>query len=567
MGKERSGIVRQQNSYGRKEMSTSVACPKCGRDMKIRHRKSDGKPFWGCPDFPKCNGIVDYNEDNKGKINSRDVRPDTAQSIIDMARGLTPKKAAFVPSSYQKAIFEWVQGSGKALVVRALAGCGKTTTGIKMLDFVDRNKDIVYLAFNKHIAEELKTKVAPHVRVQTYHALGYTAVRQAFGNPKIDEDKVRRIIEMYLDKYNYRHLFSAIEHLVSLVKGNLTGTTPDELQYLVERYNIELNGDAAIIFQVVPQVVAQSLNMTSVIDFDDMCYFPVALNLPARQYDFLFIDELQDTNKCQIALALMSLKDDGRVVGVGDEFQSIYGFRGADSDAMSNMIEHLSAETLPLSVTYRCPKSHVEQIHQLFPEIPLESTENAKDGIIKSISNSDFMMEVRPTDMILCRTNAPLVTPAFELIRKGVKAIIRGRDIGSGLTILIRKMKANTIEELLLKLKDHTDREVTRLKSIEKENQALAMQDKYDTIVALCEGTLSISELEDKIETIFSDSIEGVVFSSVHKAKGLEAERVYILKKELMPHKMAKLPWEMQQERNIQYVAYTRSLSELIFVS
>lgn len=846
-------------------MNTSVACPKCGRDMKIRHRKSDGKPFWGCPDFPKCNGIVDYNEDNKGKINSRDVRPDTAQSIIDMARGLTPKKATFIPSSYQKAIFEWVQGSGKALVVRALAGCGKTTTGIKMLDFVDRNKDIVYLAFNKHIAEELKTKVAPHVRVQTYHALGYTAVRQAFGNPKIDEDKVRRIIEMYLDKYNYRHLFSAIEHLVSLVKGNLTGTTPDELQYLAERYNIELNGDAAIIFQVVPQVVAQSLNMTSVIDFDDMCYFPVALNLPIKQYDFLFVDEClpyktpvllsdgssldigdivtkemsvtvlsydevnktqvpckvigwhkilnhkelvkvkvqwsinrsgnsptfsfvtcttdhkiftsegyieagklrlgmtvqvetaakksdnykittigrnklsglmieknstvitrsyrtpkgiwkgskggngtgmtepqkillselgegwiseyaigtknvgsrkagyptcykadlanperriaveidgashnsekdskkdaclaelgwtvfrfknlevmqnlsrvlniinpdcpidatvvsieptkikdwyvydievekchnfyansilvhncQDTNKCQIALALMSLKDDGRIVAVGDEYQSIYGFRGADVDAIPNLIEHLNAETLPLSVTYRCPKSHVEQIHQLFPEIPLESAESARDGVIKSISNSDFLLEVRPTDMILCRTNAPLVTPAFELIRKGVKAIIRGRDIGSGLTVLIRKMKANSIEELLLKLKDHTDREVTRLKSIEKENQALAMQDKYDTIVALCEGTLSISELEDKIETIFSDSIEGVVFSSVHKAKGLEAERVYILKKELMPHKMAKLPWEMQQERNIQYVAYTRSLSELIFVS
>jgi superfamily I DNA/RNA helicase len=82
----------------------------------------------------------------------------------------------------------------------------------------------------------------------------------------------------------------------------------------------------------------------------------------------------------------------------------------------------------------------------------------------------------------------------------------------------------------------------------------------------LSEGCTTIRELQDKIDAIFSDDAEGVVFSSIHKAKGLEAERVFILHPELMPHPMAKQDWEQVQERNIEYVAITRTLSELIYV-
>ena len=351
-------------------------CPKCGKEMRLRHRKTDQKPFYGCSDFPRCDGLIGVETTSQMNTGTVNQNQKAVQNMIDMAKGKIVKKA-FVPSSYQKAIFEWVKGDGKALVVKALAGSGKTTTGIKMLDFVDASKEIVYLAFNKHIAEELKTRVAPHVKVMTYHALGYAAVRQAFGNNvKIDNEKVRKLLENYLDKYVQRSLFSPLEHLVSLVKGNMTGTSPEDLQYLCDRYNIELNGDMALAFQIVPMVVARSLEMTSVIDFDDKCYFPVALNLKAKQYDFLFVDEAQDTNKCQIALALMSMKDDGRIVAVGDEYQSIYGFRGADVDAIPNLIDFLHAETLPLSVTYRCPKTHVDQISKMFPEIGLESSDS-----------------------------------------------------------------------------------------------------------------------------------------------------------------------------------------------
>lgn len=57
------------------------------------------------------------------------------------------------------------------------------------------------------------------------------------------------------------------------------------------------------------------------------------------------------------------------------------------------------------------------------------------------------------------------------------------------------------------------------------------------------------------------------MLSTIHKAKGLEAERVFILKPDLMPHPKAKRGWEIDQENNLRYVAITRSKRELYLVN
>ena len=529
---------------------TTINCPKCGSTMVIRMRKSDNERFLGCSRFPDCKYTMPMGQ--------------VSQTITEQK---TEAKKEFKPSPYQQAIFDWVKGDGKSLVVEALAGSGKTTTGVQMLKYVPHNEEVVYVAFNKHIADELRLRVPSNVKVMTYHSLGNSAVRNAYGEVKLDQYKVDNLLEGILDKYTYKHLFNSIKHLVSLVKANLTGVSQEELDYLAEHYGIELNGDRELIFLAVGEVIRLSSQMTTVIDFDDMCWLPVVHNLPTRKYDFIFIDEAQDTNKNQIALALMSVKDNGRIVAVGDRYQSIYGFRGADVDAIPNLIDNLEAETLPLSITYRCPRSHVEMLNQMFPMIPLECSETAKQGEVREIGKDTFLKEVKQGDMVLCRCNAPLVSPAFELIRRGIKAIIRGRDIGTNLLTIVRRMKANDIKDLNIKLEDYCHKEVSKLLDREKSIAAQSLQDKIDTIYALMEGTDTISCLEDKIENIFSDTNVGVVFSSVHKAKGLEAEKVYILEPKLMPHPMAKHEWEKSQEKNIQYVAYTRSLDQLILVS
>lgn len=527
----------------------SPACPKCGGMMTLRNGKNG--QFWGCRLYPACNGTLNANVEIEG---------DNVE---------TPKKEGFAPSKYQQAIFDWVTSAkpGKALVVEALAGSGKTTTGVKLLNLIPSSKKVLFLAFNKHIAKELANRAPSHVKCSTCHSLGYNIIKQNVPGAEMVEDKVKFMLEGILDKNTKGYLFSTIRQVVSLVKANLAGFEDTDLVAICEHYGIETNGDAPIIFEAVRSIMQKCYQDNSTFDYDDMIWLPVVKGYPAMKYDVIFVDEAQDLNKAQIMLALMSVAETGNVIAVGDRHQSLYGFRGADVNAIPNIIEMLNADTLPLSITYRCPANVVKLINEKFQYIPLEAAESAKPGVIRSTFLDKAIAELKPGDMVICRCNAPLVKPAFALIRQGIKAIIRGRDIGTGLVSLVRKMKASSIIDLLAKLSEYKAKELAKLIAADKGTQAQALEDKVETIVALADGVSSVGELENRITMIFQEETEGVVFSSVHRAKGLEANRVYILNPELMPHPMAKLPWEMVQEANIEYVALSRTQGELIFVS
>lgn len=479
------------------------------------------------------------------------------------------KPKGFVPSEYHKPIFDWVRDprAGKALVIGARAGSGKTSTGLEVCKKLNPSQDILFLAFGVDIVATLKARLPGFVKVRTCHSLGFAACFKAFGNNlQKEDDKEERILKTILDKYQYGYLFPTILKLVSLVKANLAGTTQDELETLAEYYGVELNGDTDTVFAAVGLVVERSMTETQTVSFDDMDWLPVVLNLPLRQYDFIGVDEAQDLNKTQAELIFRSLKKSGRVAFFGDQYQSMYGFRGADAKAIPNIIERFGAKELPLSITYRNPRSVVRYANERFPEIPFFAAEWAEEGEIRHITDERALLEYAAGDMVICRTNAPLVKPVFQLIRKGVKATIRGRDIGKGLLVLIRKINAQTLPQLMIEIEDYRRAEVEKLLNAKKGSQAESINDKCETIIALCDGINTITELEARIDAIFTKDAEGVVFSSIHRAKGLEAGRVYILRPDLLPHPMAAKDWEKEQERNIEYVAVTRALHQLIFV-
>ena len=90
-------------------------------------------------------------------------------------------------------------------------------------------------------------------------------------------------------------------------------------------------------------------------------------------------------------------------------------------------------------------------------------------------------------------------------------------------------------------------------------------------IELLCEGASIVGDVINRIKKLFDDTSKGqrknkIVLSSVHRAKGLEADTVYILEEQMMPHPMAELEWEIEQEYNIRYVALTRSKNTLVLV-
>jgi DNA helicase-2/ATP-dependent DNA helicase PcrA len=321
-------------------------------------------------------------------------------------------------------------------------------------------------------------------------------------------------------------------------------------------------------YRVAGLLFEQSVATMAWLDYDDMVWFPAAGKVSCKQFDVLFIDEAQDLNKAQAALVMNSIKPGGRIIAVGDRNQSIYSFAGADSDSIPNLIDLLSATVMPLSTTYRCPKSHVALAQRLVPQI--EAAAWAAEGTVRDVNEYEFVSQVTAGDLVLCRCNAPLVVPAFLLIRRGIKAVILGRDIGRGLKLLLSKVQkkhgVHNLLDTLAALVEYGDKEIGKLLKMRKQSRAQALEDRIETIIALADGSSSMGQLEDKIETIFSDAAEGVTFSSVHRAKGAEADRVWILRPDLMPHPRVSAAWEMQQEYNIQYVALTRAKRELCFV-
>lgn len=558
-------------------------CPRCGSRMAKRVRKSDGHPFWGCTSYPNCKGTVDIPLGDVEEEEWYDVKHEqkVLQAAIAASQPATATKpATFTPSQQNLDIFNWVEKRlGKALVVRARAGCGKSTSCVEIIKRLDRTQRIVYIVFNKHTVEDFKHKCPAYAQVRTANSLGYAAVRKAFPNAIFDEEerKISIILEQVLDKQQFKHLHGIVKQLVSLSQVNLLAhkqgpkgwaVEARDLDQLVAYHNIDLNGDRERIYQTVNLVLTADANQEGLISYDDQIWFPIIKNLPMDKYDVVIGDEAQDFNAAMLELAVRSLKENGLFIAVGDEFQSIYGFRGADCNSIPHIIERMHADVLPLPITYRNPRKVVARVNTRFPYIDFFAAPWAEEGIIRDdVPYTKALTEMVDGDMVLCRCNAPLVAPAMALIRRGVKATIRGRDIGSNLISLIRKVKAVDLVDLVGKLNDYVKEECAKLLAAEKELQAQMLMDKVGTVLALADGENTISGLEDKIEDIFSDHVDGVVFSSIHKAKGLEAKRVFILKPELMPHPAAKQPWELEQERNMEYVALTRTLHELVYVT
>jgi ATP-dependent exoDNAse (exonuclease V) beta subunit len=97
-----------------------------------------------------------------------------------------------------------------------------------------------------------------------------------------------------------------------------------------------------------------------------------------------------------------------------------------------------------------------------------------------------------------------------------------------------------------------------------------AVQSRYDTISSLttiAAGCNNVTELINRINRIYSRSNTGICLSTIHKAKGLEANNVHIICRSVMPQKYAKTKSEIQQERNLIYVAITRAKHKLCYVS
>lgn len=522
------------------------------------------------------------------------------------------------------------QGAAKSAVhaiphiqVKALAGTGKTTTligGINRVYGIEtklvpspqqqaawdamalspRPRSSCLAAFNVDIVEVLKERI-PRVQgcaAKTMHGLGAYAVNRAFkitGDPS--EYRTDEILGELLAK-NIREvrkenptLVKAVKDLVGLVKVNLAGADQPSLDHLIRNYDVELPNNVEQVYDLVPRVLdrAKDVARDGYIDFNDMLWLPIVLDLPIFQNDLFLGDEVQDWNRAQQAFAKRAGR---RLVLCGDPNQSIYGFAGADSDSMPRLLRELEAARgcveLPLTVTRRCGKAIVEEAKRYVPEF--EAHESNPDGKVEEALypmqqrvgpggkrewyeipyEKTYMPLVREGDMILCRANAPLVNQCFCFLKRGQRAFVQGRKIGESLLVLMEKLEPTSLADLIVKVTDWQMAEVAKemAQRNPSENKVQALNDRAECLLAFAKGASTLSDIQSKINSVFSDATNGpgIKLSSIHKSKGLEARRVFYIQGFGRPMEMIKTEWERQQERNLAYVAITRAIEELYYV-
>jgi len=514
----------------------------------------------------------------------------------------------FKPSPQQEAIFKWVEAhkddaGQKALAISALAGTGKTTTILQMVRQMPELKGI-YAAFNRSIVTEVQPKLrGTNVEAKTFHSMGYGALlshlRTRFDTQERKYEKIatpivegdlafRTALTNYAqgEKLPANELMKqAIRLLIELARLARIKLAPwddhDVVRDIADRYNLDSDGILAPlmvdIVRFLPAVMRKAEEQTrkGLIDFTDMIYWPVKWELSLRQHALVLLDEAQDLNAMQREMIRRSLRKDGMIIIVGDPNQSIYGFSGADTDSWQITVEMFGATVLPLSVTRRCARIIAYHASKIVPSF--EAADDAPRGMIVTWPLERLTEAVRPGDLIVCRVKAPLVKACFNLLALHIPATILGSDIGKGLIAIIERVQKRngfSWDRFPDYVKEYASEQSAKALARGDESRANAITDECDALIHIYEESKpdTSQALIAQIEALFKDqdgsSRSTVLLSTAHKSKGLEAERVFILAPEKLPLKFSGMtPEQANQERNLEYVAYTRAKRVLVFVT
>jgi superfamily I DNA/RNA helicase len=498
-------------------------------------------------------------------ISVNSFNPDSFLDSTDTA-GSPPR--AWSP--LQQAIFEALHDPQLNILVQAVAGSGKTTTLIEALRHAPGSA--LFMAFNKSIAEDIKGK-APKGDVKTLNALGHRLWMQNSPASKLDFDKLRNIVKSIMPADDFREWGYQVQRMVGMAKNqalDIDGSCIDmdlhEAFLGIADANDALpqgkENDAAIF---AARAFVESRARLDSFDFDDQLYMPLYRAWEYPHYDNVFIDECQDLSPVQ-HLMLEEFRGGGsRVVAVGDRHQAIYGFRGADVRSMYNLKDRFGMSEFPLSISYRCSQNVVKEAQVYCDQIKWR--DNAPEGTVRyrddHISGCD--PDLFDRELVVCRNNAPL----FRAILRHVRAKSPCRVLSNFLDSFqgfIRGFKVDTTRELLAKIDKWEEEKINEAMEKNQGRGKLAIiRDKAETIRILCQGYRLVSEVVQLVKQLGEAKSAGPTFSTIHKAKGLEAESVYILRPDLVPSPFAESGDAKTQEQNLAYVAITRAKEELTY--
>lgn len=291
------------------------------------------------------------------------------------------------PTDQQRQIIDHFTGSAEVI---AGPGTGKSATLVQRVKHLIRQhgvdpKQITVLSFNANTAEELRTKIAnSEVTVSTFHAagyawirsyyrlLGFTAAPQYLGNADRAKMLTRIVDQLCPDAPKYQ-VFAALSwaaNSLQKIEAFIPRRFPDCTPFIAE-------------IKKVRREFRSEKRLLNVLDDDDM--LRLALRLLRRHpkivdqlpFDFLLVDEFQDTNRVQALILKKIGITKPNIVVFGDPAQAIYGFRGASEVRLAELLPD-SAE-FQLTHSFRCTHEICELANAVRGE---------QDGVVLAATSS-----------------------------------------------------------------------------------------------------------------------------------------------------------------------------------
>ena len=462
------------------------------------------------------------------------------------------------PTSEQLEVIRLVRETKDNLLINALAGTGKTTT-LEMIVATAKESPILCLAFNKKIAEEMTKRFPSTCLVRTFNSLGHRIwAKTCVKNLKLDPKKVQAVLGEMLktikkeDRREASEAYWDIIHAVGYAKS--VGYIPEgkfpSAKRLAEcpAFHASLEErPTAFIASIIDEVLTESIKQAydGLIDFNDQIYMPALFGGTFPRFPLVLIDEAQDLSPTNHALLHKLCK--GRVIAVGDPWQSIYGFRGALQQGMGQLQSHFTMHETTLSISFRCPQRVVEEARWRVPSFKW-TNEGGHVERIGSLAPS----AIPETAAIICRNNAPLFRCAFSLLSRGRSVSVAGSDIGPRVVGTMRKLAdaSATRSDTLSHIQSWLDQK--------RDKGSTTADDMAACMVIFAEHGETLGQAIAYAEHLFAQR-GSIRLLTGHKAKGLEFDTVYFLD-----------PWLLgddEQELNLRYVIQTRAKKELYYIN
>jgi superfamily I DNA/RNA helicase len=282
------------------------------------------------------------------------------------------------------------------------------------------------------------------------------------------------------------------------------------------------------------------------IDYNDQIYMPALFGGSFPNFPLVLVDEKQDLNPLNHQMLSKLVR--GRIISVGDPYQSIYAFRGALPNGMAISATKFQMAQYDLSVSFRCPAAVVENVLWRVPWFKASKA----GGHVETL-NEIAIEDIQEGSAIICRNNAPLFALAFRLLKAKRSVNVSGSEIGPKLIGIMKRLGDGNMSQAMVYSS------IMHWKEERLRKGSTTAADMAECMAVFAEYGQTLDQAVAYAEFILKQ--EGSIkLMTGHKAKGLEFDVVYHLDRHL-------IRLGEEQEDNLRYVIDTRAKDELYYIT